>query len=313
MTTNSQLIVPEVSGVIINAGEIAATNITSSPELAIYTTDNGQRFYVRAPMGYRTITSTSSNTPATNIILPSAFTGTPTSGVNQITTTDTWVTTSNAVTSYQVITGTTATGYITYSNGGIIIHNGTQWEPPTDWVERQARQARRYERDRRLSIHKAKSSIKKALKLIDNMGFGDEIRVFIGGDEIVVDNPQSIFKFVLKRGASLIERTISPGYSTPYSLELLTKDDIHVANLCVYLKDTPVLDQVLAIALYIKTGNEEDVLEKANWFNRTNDNGVRRLVHEYNPKFGRKLGFNLPYEEPQGRFNIDIRGDLIVG
>lgn len=208
------------------------------------------------------------------------------------------------------ITTTTAGVYytVTGNTGWTIQGNGAVMSP-----EDLARHQRRQAVVQRGRITKARSAIKKALKLIDNIGFGDEIRIFIGGDEIVIDNPESIFKFVLKRGRhSIVERTVQPGYSTPYSLELLTKDDVHVANLCVYLKDTPVLDQVLAVAMYIKTGNEEDVLEKANWFNRTNDDGVKRLVNEYNPRFGKKLGFNLPYEEPRGQFNFDNIGDIVI-
>jgi len=227
-----------------------------------------------------------------------------------------------AATTSEIIIPTNGTTSITYNT----VSTDTRWfiSGTGNWInvnncqpsqEELDRRKRKYQRDRRSSVYKARSAIKKALKLVDNMGFGDEIRIFIGGDEIVIDNPNSIFKFVLKRGhQSIIERTISPGYSTPYSLELLTKDDVHVANLCVYLKDTPVLDQILAVALYIKTGDEEDVLDKANWFNKTNDDGVRRLVNEYNPKFGKKLGFKLPQQEPEGYFTVDnIHSNIIVG
>lgn len=229
---------------------------------------------------------------------------TPTTSTSAIIMPPLWMSGTSSTTTSIITTGMSGARIVDSGTGNITVYtsstanvvyqaftssdHGLVWTPHNHEAHR-----RRYERDRRASISKARSAIKKALKLIDNMGFGDEIRVFIGGDEIVIDNPDSIFKFVLKRGASLIERTINPGFSTPYSLELLTKDDVHVTNLCVYMKNTPVFDQILAVALYIKTGNEEDVLEKANWFNRTNDPGVRRLVHDYNPRLSAKLGYAI--------------------
>jgi hypothetical protein len=128
------------------------------------------------------------------------------------------------------------------------------------------------------------------MKLIDNVGFGNEVRVFLGGDSIEVSHPDSIFKFVLSKGASnLIERTIFPGYSTPYKLELYTKTNVHVANLCVYLEDTPVLDQVLAVSLFIRSGEEEQILEKANWSRLTSDPSVLEALEGHSPLIDRKL------------------------
>ena len=226
----------------------------------------------------------------TNTVVPTGSINTMATLTNASNTVTTGIVMNDSVVHYNNVIATVSTFTNVTSNS--IYFSNVRYDDDPRWVDYEARRKRQYERDRRVSVHKAKSAIKKALKLIDNMGFGDEVRIFIGGDEIVVDNPDSIFKFVLKRGRqSIVERTINPGYSTPYSLELLTKDDVHVANLCVYLKDTPVLDQVLAIALYIKSGDEEEVLQKANWFNPTQDEGVKQLVHDYNPKFGRKVGF----------------------
>lgn len=300
MTYNTALAVPEPNSVI-TPGIIAQAEI-ASPQIVLYTRGNEN---------VRIITNTNATrtgvmTDTTNGIITNTFSG-------YITTTSTTGTTIihnlNATGGWIQTSGTTGTIYLPNSTtSNVIFWNESGWTPTEDNLAYQARQRRRYERDRRASIHKAKSAIKKALKLIDNMGFGDEIRVFIGGDEIVIDNPQSIFKFVLKRGQSIIEKTINPGYSTPYKLELLTKDDVHVSNLCVYLKDTPVLDQILAVALYIKTGNEEDVLEKANWFNVTRDEGVKRLVSDYNPNLAKKIGYKLDNQAQSGVYAGNFEG-----
>ena len=114
--------------------------------------------------------------------------------------------------------------------------------------------------------------------------------MFLGGDTVEVSHPESMFKFLLKkRSGSLIQRTHTPGHSTPYELELYTKTNVHVANLCVYMQDTPMLDQVLALAMFIRSGEEEYILEKANWSCVVADPVVRDAIRTNNPALARKL------------------------
>ena len=146
------------------------------------------------------------------------------------------------------------------------------------------RQLREHERLKSIKIHRAKSSIKRALKLMDNVGLGGDVKVFLGGQEIEVSHPDSLFKFVIKRPRSIIDRTVNPGYSTPYSLSLFTKSNVHIADLCVYMKNTPVLDQVLALSMYIKSGSEDLILAQANWSKLTKDvEACEILSLEYPP------------------------------
>lgn len=137
---------------------------------------------------------------------------------------------------------------------------------------------------------KARSAIKKALKLIANVGFEEEARIFLKGDTVEVSHPDSLLKFVIKKGFhSVIGRTKSPGISTPYSLSLYTKSDVHVANLCVYMRDTPMLDQVLALAMFIKSGSEEMILRQANWSRLTQDQELREILKLEHPYLIDKL------------------------
>lgn len=139
-------------------------------------------------------------------------------------------------------------------------------------------------------VEKAKPSIKRALRLMANFGMEEDVRVFMGGGKIEVSHPDSLFKFVLEKGhSSLIERTLRPGHSTPYRLGLYTKSDVHVADLCVYLKDTPILDQILAISMFIKTGNEEEILRKANFFSLSDDRETREIISLEHPSLSKKL------------------------
>ena len=139
-------------------------------------------------------------------------------------------------------------------------------------------------------VEKAKPSIKRALRLMANFGMEEDVRVFMAGGRIEVSHPDSLFKFVIEKGHSnLIERTLRPGHSTPYSLSLYTKSDVHVARLCVYLKDTPILDQILAISMFIKTGNEEEILRKANFFSLSDDVECRQILALEHPNLSNKL------------------------
>jgi hypothetical protein len=148
-----------------------------------------------------------------------------------------------------------------------------------------------------------RSSIKRAMKLISNFGMEDDIKIFLGGNEIEVSHPDSLFKFVLtKYNGNLLRATESTGFSTPYKLELYTKTDIHVANLCVYLEDTPLLDQVFALALFVKTGDEEMILSKANFNLLTSDIELRKNLALANPYLEKKLRVN-EIQAPSHEYN----------
>lgn len=135
-----------------------------------------------------------------------------------------------------------------------------------------------------------RNSIKRALKLMMGMGFEEDVRVFLNGDSIEISHPNSLFKFVItKYSRSLIRHTEHPGYSTPYKLELYTKSDVHIANLCVYMEETPILDQVLGVAMFIKSGSEEIILKEANWSRLTDDMETREILALEYPYLEKKM------------------------
>jgi hypothetical protein len=196
-------------------------------------------------------------------------------------------------------TASTTTNQAIYNTSNIISTNfyytdGTP-ELTLDQISYQVKQDAERAIKRAAAVHRAKGSIKRALKLMDNVGFGNDIRVFLGGDSVEVSHPDSLFKFLLTKSKyiGLIDKTISPGFSTPYSLQLYTKTDVHVANLCVYLENTPVLDQILAVSMYIKSGDEESILKTANWSSICNDEEICHELIEVYPALESKLGYKL--------------------
>lgn len=144
----------------------------------------------------------------------------------------------------------------------------------------------------RKPIKAIRSSIKKALKLISNFGMEEDIRIFLGGNSVEVSHPDSMFKFVIKKKYNnLIRATEFPSHSTPYELKLFTKTDIHLADLCIYVRDTPLLDQVLSLAMFIKSGNEDEILKKANYFSKNKDKLILESVVQDVPYLENKLTY----------------------
>ena len=196
--------------------------------------------------------------------------------------------TTAATASYMVstaLTGTSLSGWVYYSTP-------SSWKPTPEQLALEAKYKREQQRQHAIKVQHAKGSIKRALKLMDNVGFGNEVKVFLGGSSVEVSHPDSMFKFLLSRSryAGLIDKTINTGgHMIPYKLELYTKTDVHVADLCVYMQDTPVLDQILALSLFIKSGEEDYILEKANWSIRNCDAVLRQAILLENPSLSSKL------------------------
>lgn len=146
-------------------------------------------------------------------------------------------------------------------------------------MARQARNARNVQR-------RARSAIKKAMKLFSRTGLEDSVRLLVHGKEVTLEHPASPFKFVLQplQSGWLELRTVSPGGHVPYQLSLLTKDDVFLSRLCVIFDKTPVLDQLLALTFFVQSGNEQELLSKANWFGYEDSLSLRSVLSEKAPE-----------------------------
>lgn len=134
----------------------------------------------------------------------------------------------------------------------------------------------------------AKSALKKASQLFMSMGKAKELNLFVSGNEVTLSHPESQLKFVVRSLGTedwLIRRSVSEFTAhTPFELALYTKSDVFIGNLCVYFSESPVLDQILALSMYIDTGEEELILEKANFFGNSH----------WTPEFWEKLAITSP-------------------
>lgn len=134
-----------------------------------------------------------------------------------------------------------------------------------------ALQKKRFKQENKRPV---RAAIKKVTKLFANFNQENNLRMFVSGQEVVLSHPDSTLKFVLRplgEPGWLEERSAKGRAHTPYDLSVLTKDDVFISKLCVYFNDTPVLDQLLAMALFVEAGEELKVLEKANFYGFSSD------------------------------------------
>lgn len=152
-----------------------------------------------------------------------------------------------------------------------------------------------------------RAAIKKVTKLFSNFNQENNLRMFVSGQEVVLSHPASTLKFVLRplgEPGWLEERSAKGRAHTPYDLSVLTKDDVFIAKLCVYFNDTPVLDQLLAMSLFVEAGEELKILEKANFYGFSADRRVAQdAITTAYPSLVAK--FPAPREEGLTGFELD--------
>ncbi len=221
---------------------------------------------------------------------------------SSITNTINTVNTTNIINNYISLDGTYSldggnwsdTTFTVSTGSTIVINNATNftnctfvWPDPTANLtptqkiqmelsqQRAKRELALYTKERAVRRIRARGPLKRGLKLMESLGMDKDIRVFMSGNEIEVSHPDSLLKFVLRKRyrTDLIGLTANPGHGTPYNLELWSKhSEVKIASLCVFMANTPILDQILAVSMFVRTGNEEEILSKANWYGSCKDN-----------------------------------------
>lgn len=117
-------------------------------------------------------------------------------------------------------------------------------------------------------VMSARKAIKKGVKKFSNLFGKKNITSFVNGDGFTVQGEKYNWHFRQKRSVSLINMTHSPlkGH-IPYELTLLNKDNVVMADCCVFVADnTPIIDQIITIVLHIQN-DEDQLLAHCNLFN----------------------------------------------
>lgn len=138
-----------------------------------------------------------------------------------------------------------------------------------DGVERAIHSMRTFnpttKKEYKASESMAKRAIKRATKFFERQGKSKMLNLFVSAGAVEVFHPKSDLKFVLKRRQGVLSGSMkhAVGWSN-ILFSVYTKTDVHISDLCVYIKDTPILDQLLSMTLMIEAGLENEFLEKGN-------------------------------------------------
>lgn len=129
---------------------------------------------------------------------------------------------------------------------------------------------------------KARKAIKKGVKKFSNLFGRDDIKSFINGAGFIAEGKKYNWRFKQKESISLLTMTHSPmAGHIPYSLQLLTKSGIVIADCCVTVSNkTPIIDQVITIMLYIQH-DEDALIKNCNLFNVKNIGEVDTNFNNY--------------------------------
>lgn len=145
-------------------------------------------------------------------------------------------------------------------------------------------------------IREQRKVLKRSLKAAETFVSKETVKAFIDKQEVSVEGKNLILK------ATRTAHLGNTGHGA-FSVSVHTKDDIFLARLCVYFEDTPVLDQLIGMALYVSSGCEEEFIKKANVITLSEagrkhplfeDNA--KALEEMREKIKRRSWADIPYE-----------------
>lgn len=124
-------------------------------------------------------------------------------------------------------------------------------------------------RPERRSVRKARRKpLVKAMDLLSKIGGRQTAHAFIVGDDVIVTGRK--FNFKVRKGV-----VTSNGHGA-LNLTVTDRDNIELVDLCFYFENMPAPDQLAALILHVKAGNEEEIVRTGNTI-RTYQEG---MTHE---------------------------------
>lgn len=150
---------------------------------------------------------------------------------------------------------------------------------------------------------------KRQYKLLSSVSGDKDIHCFLNGQIIELTSQRTgvTYKFRLDERKLNSLSSFNKTYyrSTPYILDIFDRDQVYLASLCVVIKDTPVLDQLTAMILYIRSGEDALILKTANMhtigdIERLNALRQSLQLKELTDRSGGKLSQALATPSPPG-------------
>ena len=112
--------------------------------------------------------------------------------------------------------------------------------------------------------------LKKSFKGLVSFLNPEEYKDLFNANNLIVEGINFNFRLSFKSKESILEYTKNmKNYSIPYNLELLSKNDEKLCDICIVYHDCPILDEVLSTLLLIKSGQEELLLSTGNHLKKT--------------------------------------------
>jgi hypothetical protein len=96
----------------------------------------------------------------------------------------------------------------------------------------------------------------KAIDLLSKIGGQQTASAFISGDDVLVTGKR--FNFRARKGV------LSSNGHGAMNLTVTDKDNIELVDLCFYFENMPAPDQLAALILHVKAGNEDDIITTGN-------------------------------------------------
>lgn len=121
-------------------------------------------------------------------------------------------------------------------------------------------------------IHKSRlknlrKKLMRGMGLYENVFGKQDIRGFINGQDMEIEGHQFLYRLKKIGSSSIIKHSDTKGYhSIPYSLWVISKETKErVAQLCIYIPDMPILDQIVALGVRVKScEHEAEMLKTSN-------------------------------------------------
>jgi hypothetical protein len=131
-----------------------------------------------------------------------------------------------------------------------------------------ATNAREAGRNRR-QTRQVRKAVRRGVRAMDEIIGAGSYKGFISKDGFVITG--CLFDYHVSKSVRLLEHTASPRSAhIPYRLEMRNKAGELLGRACIIFPDTPVLDQVIALALHVREHETECRLVKTlNWLSLT--------------------------------------------
>lgn len=125
--------------------------------------------------------------------------------------------------------------------------------------------------------------VKRSMALLGSVIGLDRVREFLSGRKIIINGV--LFDYRVSKKSNILRHSADPDDNhVPYELEILDKTGTLLCQGCAVFDNTPVLDQIAALALYMQGGEEIEFLEKCNFFDRREPFASNEYMREISPK-----------------------------